>query len=388
MPTARIDATPREAVTRSRTSRRPAGRLDPESFRPIVSIRTGRVWAVEAPVALDPGASLGAFVASSPSADLGLAIRLDPRRIVDAVDDAARLARDLDALSIPRGRMVIEVVEHDVDDLDQLVLFTKACRALGMLVAVVDVGTGHPSAERIVRLEPDVLAIDAAVARGAASAPARREACRAITELARSIGALVVADGIEDAGDLVELAMIGIDLFQGRLVAEAGIDVAGRIRVAEERAVSLRSRLRERAEDELVRRREERAVHETVFVAVVTRMAHANVTELDGIASRAVSEIDGLEALYVLDHRGVQLTETWTAPGIVPRSGFRPAPRGSDLGLKEYFLEVSYGGSAYVSRSYVSMASGRLCVTHSRRVRIADGRTIVVCCDVPTSSRV
>ena len=116
------------------------------------------------------------------------------------------------------------------------------------------------------------------------------------------------------------------------------------------------------------------------------RVAHAHVPQLDELAQKAVAEIEGLEALYVLDHRGMQLTETWTNPSIVPRSGFRPAPRGTDLGLKEYFLEVSYGGSAYVSRPYVSMASGRLCVTHSRRVRIADGRTVVVCCDVPSGA--
>lgn len=376
-----------EPVTRVRLSRRPTARPESDEFRPVISLRTGRVWAIEAPASNDPDAALGAFAASPPSAELGVALRLDPSRIADPAAFAARLAQRVDGLGIPRGRFVIELVEHDVDDLDQLVEFTRAFRAHGLLVAVVEVGTGHPSAERIVRIEPDILAIDPSVVRGVASAAARREACRAITELARSIGALVIADGLEDAEDLIELAMVGIDLFQGPLVASSSADLVAAIDGAEERATAFRSRLRERAERELVRRREERAVHETVFVAVVTRIAHTRVPELDAVASELVRGIEGLEALYVLDDRGVQLTDTWTQPGLVPRSGFRPASRGSDFGLKEYFLEVSYGGSAYVSRPYVSMASGRLCVTHSRRVRIADGRTVVVCCDVPSGAR-
>lgn len=376
-----------EPVTRVRSSRRPLARVDADGFRPVISLRNGRVWAIEASATNDPYVALGAFVASNPSVDLGVALRLDPSSIVDPTVEAERLAQRVDALGIPRGRFVVELVEHDVDDLEQLVEFTRAYRAHGLLVAVVEVGTGHPSAERIVRIEPDILAIDPSVVRGVAAAAARREACRAITELARSIGALVIADGIEDAADLVELAMIGIDLFQGPLVASSSTDLDGSIAIAEERAITFRAQLRERAEHELVRRREERAVHEKVFVAVVTRVAHTRVPGLDALAAELVITIEGLEALYVLDERGVQLTDTWTQPGLVPRSGFRPAPRGSDFGLKEYFLEVSYGGSAYVSRPYVSMASGRLCVTHSRRVRIADGRTVVVCCDVPSGAR-
>lgn len=405
------------AAARSRASSPPVlvGETSLEThFQPIVSLRTGCAWAVEAlarpsdpqtgrpipPLELFAQAesrglvaeldrfcrrhALEFFAASERSDDVLLTLNWDTRTLRQFDADPHQLARLADRHEVPRGQIAIEILERSVDDLAALVRFAEMRRREGFLIAVDDFGTGHSSAERLVRLEPDVVKIDRSIVHGVRSSHPRREACRSIAELARSIGAIVVAEGVEDAEDLVELSMLGIDLFQGYLLARPAREVASVVGEAEGAIEDRRGMLRARAERELVDRRETRRLHETVLVSVVTRLAHSELAALDEAAALTIEQVDGLEALYVLDHRGVQVTGTYLQRGMVPRSGFRPTSRGTDLGLKDYFLEVAHGAAAFTSRPYVSMASGRLCVTHSRRVRLADGSVVVVCCDLPS----
>lgn len=385
-------------------------------FQPVVSLRTGTCWGVEALTrGIDPeeGSALEPkplfdrahragvlaaldrrcrrlaverFASSERDHDLLLMLNWDTRTLDDDGTGIgpADLARLVDRHGLPRGHVVIEIVERGAGDLDALVAFRIACRSEGFLIAVDDFGAGHPSAERLARLEPDVVKMDPGVTQGVAGSSARREACRAIAELARTIGAIVVAEGVERDDDLVELAMLGIDLFQGYRLAYPDIDVAQVTARGVSSIDALRSKLRARAESELARRREAREGHERVFVAVVSRVAHVSSKSLDEGMADIIASVTGLEALYMLDLRGMQVTQTWLRSGLVPRSGFRPTSKGTDLGLKDYFLEVAHGSGAYMSRPYVSMASGRLCVTHSRRVRLADGTVVIVCCDLPS----
>lgn len=407
------------AYARSRASAPPV--LVPEAsltsyFQPIVSLRTGRSWGTEAlarathetlgtplpPLDLFRNAeergllleldrfcrrsAIELFAQSGADRDLLLSLNWDTRTLRRFDTDPAQLERVADRYGIPRGNIILEILERRVDDLDALVRFAQKRRREGFLIAVDDFGTGHSSAERLVRIEPDIVKIDRSLVQGVSTSHPRREACRSIAELARSIGAIVIAEGVEEDADLVELAMLGIDLFQGFLLARPGPDVKV-VSAAAERAIEdKRGLLRARAERELLDRRENRRQHETTLVSIVTRLAHAGLPELDTAAEQALAAVSGLEALYVLDQRGVQLTNTWLQPGLVPRTGFRPTSAGADLGLKEYFLEVAHGAAAYASRPYVSMASGRLCVTHSRRVKLIDGSVVVVCCDLPSNT--
>lgn len=407
------------AAARSRASAPPV--LVPESsltshFQPIVSLRTGRCWGTEALArathevhggALSPldlfrdaeergllleldrfcrRRALELFAESPRDRELLLSLNWDTRTLRRFDADPNQLARVADRYGIPHGHIVIEILERSVDDLDALVRFAHKRRREGFLVAVDDFGTGHSSAERLVRIEPDIVKIDRSLVHGVSTSHPRREACRSIAELARSIGAIVIAEGVEEDADLVELAMLGIDLFQGYLLARPSADVGAGAILAEQAMHQKRGLLRARAERELLDRLESRRQHESVLVSIVSRLAHSKISELDDAAAAALTAVSGLEALYVLDHRGVQLTQTWLQPGLVPRTGFRPTSAGTDLGLKDYFLEVAHGAAAYASRPYVSMASGRLCVTHSRRVKLGDGTIVVVCCDLPSSS--
>lgn len=350
------------------TATEPRARAVDVALAPIVSLRTGQTWAKE-PAPLHAHAmedALAAFHGES-----GLALRVLPAPSEDVTRALVSLASAVDARGLPRGRIAIEWCYRDVS-LEDARAVSHACRALGFLVVSAEVAVGYPHVDRVAAVAPDVIKLDAHLAASVAEDRGRLEACRAVMELARSIGALVIANEVQSVADVLELALLGIDLFEGPVVADPSDTIA------------LRTRLRRRAEEEVVRRRDERAVHDRVFVTVMSRIAQARAHELDMVAEQIVRDVSGLEALYVLDQRGVQLTKTWFHPSIVARGGFAPAERGADLGLKEYFLEVGHG-AGYVSRPYVSMASGRVSVTHSRRLRLCDSTNVVVCCDVPSA---
>jgi len=109
--------------------------------------------------------------------------------------------------------------------------------------------------------------------------------------------------------------------------------------------------------------------------------------ELDAVLGHAVREDPRIECLYVLDAAGLQITDTICNESMARRPGgamFRPAPRGTDHSLKEYFyVLVDVELPRYTTDPYVSLASGHLCRTISTCFQDAtDGRTYVLCADV------
>ena len=383
-------------------------------FQPIVSMRTGSTWGVEAlSRAKDPATgetipplrlfadaersgllasfdrycrrhAIERFAASHKAHDVVLTLNWDTRTLGAVDDDPRQFLRTVQRNEIAPERVVIEVLEGRAPNLDALVRFVEDRKAEGFLIAVDDYGTGHSNPERLVRIEPDIVKIDRALVHGAASSVPRREACRSVAELARAIGALVVAEGVEREEDLVELSMMGIDLFQGFLLARPHAEISSGTATAELAVASHQPLLRERVEVELDRRRELRLRDERVVSAVAAQLVRASLGSLELTAADVLDAVQGLEALYVLDERGIQLTSTWLRVDGPRRASFRPAAAGSDLALQDYFLGVADGSQAYVTRPYVSMASGRMAVTYSRRATLRDGCVVIVCCDIPS----
>ena len=76
-------------------------------------------------------------------------------------------------------------------------------RRLGFLLALDDVGIGHTNLARIPRLEPDILKIDRVLVHGMSVNYHRREVFRSLLLLAHQIGALAIAEGVEDETDVL-----------------------------------------------------------------------------------------------------------------------------------------------------------------------------------------
>lgn len=117
-------------------------------------------------------------------------------------------------------RLVLEITEHArVLDYAPVRERIDALRAEGYRVAIDDLGTGHAGINHLLQFQPDVLKIDLSVVQGVRRDPLRRAIAATFTTLAASIGASIVAEGIETAEDRDALEILGLTAGQGFFLA-------------------------------------------------------------------------------------------------------------------------------------------------------------------------
>jgi diguanylate cyclase (GGDEF)-like protein len=88
-------------------------------------------------------------------------------------------------------------------------------KTAGILVAIDDIGFGRSSLECLILLEPDVVKVDRKYVSGVAKDQAKARLLRRVVNVAKSLGAEIVAEGIEEDADLPVLREIGIHYGQG-----------------------------------------------------------------------------------------------------------------------------------------------------------------------------
>jgi EAL domain-containing protein (putative c-di-GMP-specific phosphodiesterase class I) len=117
---------------------------------------------------------------------------------------------------LPLDRVVLELSEHDpVDDYDELRAVLAPLRAAGMRLAIDDVGAGFSSLRHIVVTAPDVIKLDRSIVTGLGDDAVLQVVTRSLVDLARAVGAKVVAEGVETGADAAALRAVGVDLGQG-----------------------------------------------------------------------------------------------------------------------------------------------------------------------------
>lgn len=92
-----------------------------------------------------------------------------------------------------------------------------ALRHAGILIAVDDIGFGRASLETLILLEPDIVKVDRKYVNGIGTDPTKVRMLKRLANVAKSLGVEMIAEGIENAGDLPVLGELGIHFGQGFL---------------------------------------------------------------------------------------------------------------------------------------------------------------------------
>ncbi len=143
-------------------------------------------------------------------------VNLSPAEVVDE-RLAEHLQEDLAAFAVGADELCLEITEdvllERVSDasLDQL----RALHRAGALLALDDFGTGSSGLAQLLRLPFDVLKIDRGFVQALAADRRAQEIVRATLGLARSLGMLVVAEGVEDDRQVELLRTLGCGAAQG-----------------------------------------------------------------------------------------------------------------------------------------------------------------------------
>lgn len=93
----------------------------------------------------------------------------------------------------------------------------NALKQAGILVAIDDVGFGRSSLESLILLEPDLVKVDRKYVTGVSTDPAKTRLMKRLANVAKSLGAEIVAEGIENSDDIPVLKEIGVHYGQGWL---------------------------------------------------------------------------------------------------------------------------------------------------------------------------
>lgn len=127
----------------------------------------------------------------------------------------------IDASGFPRGRLTIEVTESGlIEDLGEAARLLAELRTAGCRVAIDDFGTGYSSLAYLKALPLDYLKIDRKLSQDIAGTPRDRIVVRGVIDMARSLGLVVIAEGVETEAQLELLAKEGCQLYQGFLCSE------------------------------------------------------------------------------------------------------------------------------------------------------------------------
>ncbi|MBD3778423.1 MAG: EAL domain-containing protein [Micrococcales bacterium] len=205
-----------------RWTSRSRGPVPPAEFIPVAE-ETGLIGELGA-WALDR--ALGEVVAHNrgTGADLRVWVNVSPRQFVGQKDrpDLVTLVVDLLAAhDAPAAWLGIEVTEGALADDTRVVPMLRALRELGVGVAVDDFGTGYSSLSRLHDYPVTLLKIDQSFVHGLGGSgpvgPRAAGVVEAVVALGRSLGADVIAEGVEDRTQHVALRELGCDLVQGYL---------------------------------------------------------------------------------------------------------------------------------------------------------------------------
>lgn len=316
--------------------------------------------------------------------DLFLFLNMDTSIIGRGVVGSGNLLNTVQRLELNPNNIVIEIVESRVADLEALKRFVRFYKSNGFFIALDDVGAGRSNLDRVPLVRPDILKIDRSLVSGIDRKYYRQEVFKALVNLSRKIGALVVAEGVEREEEAITALELGADLLQGYYFAAplplADSSVWQGMKKIDHLAQKFKSYMAGKVNGIIARYRG----YEAVLQEIVDILSGKPPEHFDFYLQQIVMDRPELECVYVLDEYGIQVTETHCnqlGPG--PRKLFyRPAKKGTDHSLKDYYyLLVHTCLNRFTTEPYISLASGNLCITISSAFGGAGNTRYIICVD-------
>lgn len=262
-------------------------------------------------------------------------------------------------------RIVIEILESKTEDEKSLVDFVNRYRDLGFKIALDDVGMGSSNLDRILLLRPSVVKIDRYLVHEMHKEMHKRAVFRGLTDIAHEVGAIVVAEGIETEADAIACLEEGADSLQGYYFSlpESDTDYLGK--KCKERLNHIVKKYRSHSIKALNTKKERTLKQNAVFVHLAYKLEKAcGDTNLADLFREVKKKNMNLECFYILDSDGIQISPTIGLERTKYEDGiFGPAVKGSDHGMKKYYISLASGLKKFVSDPYLSSATGKVCQT-------------------------
>lgn len=148
-----------------------------------------------------------------------LSINVSARQLRDS-EFRTQLAQHMQAHAIQPSDIAIELTESTMIGDDDAIREELALLSdMGLELMIDDFGTGYSSLARLQSLSVDVLKIDQSFVRNLSVGGEGIVLCQAMTQMGKTLGLTVVAEGVETTEQLHLLQMIGCDEIQGYIAS-------------------------------------------------------------------------------------------------------------------------------------------------------------------------
>ncbi|HEC58889.1 hypothetical protein LCGC14_0973560 [marine sediment metagenome] len=278
-------------------------------------------------------------------------------------------------------RVVIEILESEIDDQAYLKDLIHHFRAMGCLIAIDDFGAGHSNFDRIWELEPDIVKIDRSLIQRAAINLKVKRILSGMVSLIHEAGSLVIIEGIETPLEAQTAVEVNADMLQGFYLARPNATITPQcFRDVIQELISAQQQVRNKASHDV---RHYSTEFQSLFRKAVAQFRV--LSQLDDFA-RIIFQNDRVVRCFILSETGYQIGQSIHSRAYNDRLDKRFVPLiaadNANWSHKHYhFLAIQNPYTIQISRPYLSIAGANLCITVSLAIEI-DLQVYVVCCDL------
>lgn len=290
----------------------------------------------------------------------------------EALKNSVKLLYDSLCLeNIDSGKVVIEILEAKVRDLDELKKFIDYCKSFGFLIALDDVGSGCSNLNRISLVKPDIIKIDKYLLHNIDSDYHKQEVFKSITSLSRVLGTLVIAEGVETEAEAIHSIELRTDFIQGFFFAKPDEVFDPNI---EENIGSIYNKFKEYFEEKTRKKRAKNRIVLKISKEISRELeliiydnSVSKEAKIKNSINKFLYKYPHIECIYLIDSNGKQVSETYfdsKVPLKYNKNLFSAANKGDDHSLKQYFYQLKVSHTThFISKTYISLATGNACRT-------------------------
>lgn|GEM_PF-4843358 len=148
---------------------------------------------------------------------IGLSLKVSTPELAD-VGFATRVAQALTSAGVTPDSLILEITHPPANETDDLAANLQLLRSLGVTLAVDESSMGPEAIAQLRALRIGEMRIAPDICQLAPSDPASRATLSAIVGLARALGVITVATGIQRSDQLEAARTVGVDRAQGALL--------------------------------------------------------------------------------------------------------------------------------------------------------------------------
>ncbi len=329
--------------------------------------------------------ALNTYGKIDPTAEVLLFINVNPKILESDDLELGWTNKKVKSLGLQSRQIAIEICESCIVDTAKLIRFVESYRRHGFIIAIDDYGMNHSNLERIIQIRPDVIKIPRELISGVDDDFYKEAIVRSIIHLARNIGAVTIAEGVETDQDVLKCHELGIDLYQGFYFARPSDCCTNSYQKCRETIHKTFFKLAGHMRQHIQKKRDQHLRFLETCKILLKKLEAGPVSHFSTALNTLDIDSSAIDCLYLLDKDGRQIYKMDLSETTEPYHQhhlFQRINDNSDHSVKDYFVLSFYNeADIFISDEFVSYTSKNYCKTISAKFICNEGNQHTLCID-------